>query len=319
MEYKDYYKTLGLDKKASEKEIQKAYKNLAKKYHPDVNKAKGAEAKFKELNEAYEVLGDKDKKQKYDTLGSNWNQYENAGNYAHQDMGDIGGKKFYGGDFSDFFETIFGSSSKSQSANSFGSILSGMGFGGQQNNQQKTRQKTQQHQQPHQEHKKIEAQEIEVEVSIEEVYEGSKKLMEIGEKKIEVSIPRGIDEGHKIRIKGSSGNDIHLKIKIKKHDLFKLEGKNIIYEVPVVDYDAIFGIEVTVPTISGSSVTLKIPQMTQSGKSLRLKNLGLPNRKTEERGDMFVKAKIMIPKDLSEKEKSLYQEIKDLRNLKDKY
>ncbi|MFN8670900.1 MAG: DnaJ C-terminal domain-containing protein [Candidatus Sericytochromatia bacterium] len=318
MNYKDYYKILGVDKKAAEKDIQKAYKTLAKKYHPDINKTKDAEAKFKEINEAYEVLGDKDKRQKYDNLGANWNQYQNFGNYSYQDMGDIKGNKFYGSDFSDFFEIFFGSGagggSTPNSSNPFGNIFSNMGFGGQQNTQQKkkTNQQTNQNQAPKE---KLEAKELDIEVSINEINEGGKRLIDIGSKKIEVNIPKGIDEGSKIRIKGeNNNNDIHLKVKIKAHDTFKLDGKNIIYEAPINDYDAVFGTEIRVPTISGSSVNLKIPATTQGGKQLRLKNLGLPNRKTDEKGDMFVKIKIMIPTNLTDKEKELYKQLKELRS-----
>lgn len=311
MQYKDYYKTLGVDKKASEKEIQKAYKTLAKKCHPDVNKSKDSEAKFKEINEAYEVLGDKEKRNRYDTLGANWEQ--NAGNYSYQDMGDIGGNKFYGSDFSDFFEVFFGQKSNAGEQNPFGNMFSGMG--GQK--QQRRRPTTEQPR--HQETTHHVPREVEVEVSLSEIYEGGKRQITIGDKKLEVSIPKGIENGKKIRIKDANNNDIHLKIKIKENDIFKLEGKNIIYEAPISDYDVIFGKEVLVPTISGGSINLKIPAGTQGGKRLRLKNLGLPTMKTDEKGDMYVKVKIMIPQNLTDKEKSLYEELKALRVGKDNF
>lgn len=316
MQYKDYYKTLGVDKKATEKEIQKAYKNLAKKYHPDINKAKDSEAKFKEINEAYEVVGDKEKRNRYDTLGANWDQ--NAGNYSYQDMGDIGGNKFYGSDFSDFFEVFFGQKSNAGSANPFGNMFSGMG-GAQQQQQQKQQRRKPAEPHRHQEHTETHhtPREVEVEVSLNEIFEGGKRQVTIGDKKLEVSIPKGIENGKKIRVKDGNNSDIHLKIKIKEHDLFKLEGKNIVYEAPITDYDVIFGKEVNVPTLSGGSVNLKIPAGTQGGKRLRLKNLGLPTMKTEEKGDMYVKVKIMIPQNLTDKEKSLYEELKALRAGKD--
>jgi curved DNA-binding protein len=317
MQYKDYYQILGVDKKASAEDIKKAYKKLAKKHHPDVNKDKGSEAKFKDLSEAYEVLSDKDKRHKYDTLGANWDQYSNFGgaNYnRYQDTGDINGNVFTGSDFSDFFEIFFGG--KSDSFGGFG------GFGGSQKAKSRTRQnpftqqQTQQKAPPPQEDKITE-----IEVSVSEAYNGGSRVVTLdhgyGNKKdIKVNIPKGVEQGTKIRIP-VQGQDIYFKIKIKENGFYKLDKKDVTCEIPVTDYEAVLGTEVLIPTISGSSINLKIPPQTQSGKTFRLKGLGMPDRKTEQKGDMYVKVKILLPKNLTEKEIELFTTLKELRKDKD--
>lgn len=321
MQYKDYYQILGVDKKATEDEIKKSFKKLAKKYHPDVNKEKGAESKFKDINEAYEVLGDKDKRHKYDTLGANWDQYADfggGGNYRYQDMGDINGRQFTGSDFSDFFEIFFGGRGDSFSNSGFG------GFGGQRT---KTGSRSSQNpfsgQQQQQQRSAVPQDEKipEVEVSLKEAYNGGSKLISLdmgfGNKKdIKVNIPKGAEQGMKMRIP-VQGQDVYFKIKIND-DIYKLEKKDITIEMPITDYEAVLGTEIQVPTLSGSAVNLKIPAHTQSGKKFRLKGLGMPERKTEHKGDMYVKIKIVIPNHLTEKEKELFTQLKDLREGKDK-
>lgn len=318
MQYKDYYQILGVDKKSSEDEIKKAYKKLAKKHHPDVNKDKNSEAKFKDINEAYEVLGDKDKRHKYDTLGANWDQYANfgGGNYnRYQDMGDINGNIFTGSDFSDFFEIFFGG--KSDSFGGFG------GFGGGQKTKSRARQNpfTQQQQtqqkQPVPQDDKI----PEIEVSVSEAYNGGSKLVTLdqgfGNKKdIKVNIPKGVEQGTKMRIP-VQGQDVYFKIKIKDSGFYKVDKKDVSCEIPVTDYEAVLGTEVLIPTLSGSSVNLKIPAHTQAGKTFRLKGFGMPDRKTDSKGDMYVKVKIVVPKHLTEKELELFSQLKEFRQGKD--
>lgn len=318
MKYKDYYKILGVDKNASEKEIQKAYKKLAKQYHPDISKEKGAEAKFKDLNEANEVLGDKDKRKKYDTLGADWDKYQDydfagAGAGRYQDVGNMGGKTFYGSDFSDFFEAFFGSQGGTQGGG-FESIFGNMGGGrktkkgGPQN-----RRTTQNYQEP------PEDLNAELEITLDEAYKGGKRIITIQagdrqQKKLEVNIPKGIEDGKKIRIPGGNqGGDIFLKINISPHNFFKLDKKDIHCEVQILDYEAVLGTETKIPTLSGSSINLKIPAGTHSGKTFRLKNLGMPYHKNEQKGDMYVKIKIDIPKHISDNEMELYSQLKELR------
>lgn len=324
MQYKDYYQILGVDKKSSDDEIKKAFKKLAKKYHPDVNKEKGAEAKFKDINEAYEVLGDKDKRNKYDTLGANWDQYQNFGgaNYnRYQDMGDINGNVFTGTDFSDFFEIFFGGKGDSFSGGGFG------GFGG---GQQRGRAKQQrqnpfggQQQQTQQRQKQAPPDEniTEIEVTVNEAYSGSSRIITIDQgygnsKEIKVNIPKGVESGTKIRIP-VQGQDVYFKVKIKDGGFYKLDKKDVTCEVPITDYEAVLGTEVQIPTLSGSSVNLKIPSYTQSGKTFRLKGLGMPDRKTDQKGDMYVKVKIVVPKNLTDQETELFTQLKELRKGKD--
>ncbi len=316
MQYKDYYKILGVDKNASDKDIQKAYRNLARKYHPDISKDKDAEKKFKELNEANEVLSDKDKRQKYDTLGADWDKYQSYGENAkrnyYQDYGDIGGQTFHGSDFSDFFEIFFGN----QGVN-FDGIFGNAG--GRKN--KKTQQQQTRRQATH-EHHKPEPQTHEIEINLNEAYQGGKRIINLQQdyeqKKLDVNIPKGVENGTKIRIPGGNQNsDIFLKIKIKEHEFFKLEKHDLHCEIPITDYEAVLGTDIKIPTLSGSSVNLKIPAHSQSGKTLRLKNLGMPILKSEQKGDMYVKVKIVIPKHLSEKETELYSQIKELRSGKD--
>ncbi|MBC7476247.1 MAG: J domain-containing protein [Candidatus Sericytochromatia bacterium] len=316
MQYKDYYKVLGVDKKATEDEIKKSYRKLARKYHPDVNKTKEADQKFKELNEANEVLSDKDKRHKYDTLGSDWDKYENV-NYGeqsrYQDSGNVNGNTFYGNDFSDFFEIFFGNKSQSAGSSPFGN-MGGRSTAGKSQQRKST---NQQYSQPAQD-----PITSELEITLNEAYLGGTRIISLqGEntkKDIKVNIPKGVENDTKIRIPGgNNGGDIYLKIKIKEHNFFKLDKKNITCEMPITDYESVLGTEIHVPTLSGSSVNLKVPQYSQSGKTFRLKGLGMPHHKSEEKGDMYVKIKIMVPKELNEQEIDLFQQLKVLREGKD--
>ena len=320
MEYKDYYKILGVDKKSTEDEIKKSYKKLAKKYHPDINKEKGSEKKFKDLSEAYEVLGDKDKRHKYDTLGSNWDQYQDFGgsNYnRYQDSGNVNGNVFTGSDFSDFFEIFFGGQGDS------------FGFGGAKKTNKKQTQYNpfeQQQQQQSSQKQNAQAQQdnaTEIEISLKEAYNGGTRVLSLDQgmgkrKEIKVNIPKSVENGTKIRIPGAGqGQDIYLKIKIREDAFYKIDKKDVTCEIPVTDYEAILGTEVNIPTLSGSSVNLKVPSGSRSGKTFRLKGLGLIDRKSEQKGDMYVKLKIVVPKNLTEEETSLFNQIKELRKGKD--
>lgn len=316
MEYKDYYKVLGVDKKASEKEIQKAFRTLSKKYHPDVNKEKGAEKKFKELNEAYEVLSDKNKRQKYDTLGANWDQYQNFGNYSYQDQGNFGGQTIYGSDFSDFFEIFFGGQANGTKTNS--SIFDNLFGGAKSKTSGRTSSGRQTQQQTYQQPKKETTEVIyDIDLNPKEIFEGGKKTVRIGEKELKVNIPKGIEDGKKLRIP-VDGNYVYLKVKVSNIGFFKLEKKDITCEIPITDYEAVLGTDINVPTISGGSVNLKVPPLSQSGKTFRLKNLGMyHDSKSETRGDMYVKLKITVPKNLTDQEKELFEKLKALRIGKD--
>lgn len=340
MKYKDYYKVLGVSKEADEKQIKAAFRKLARKYHPDVNKDPDATVKFKELNEAYEVLSDPQKRQRYDSLGSNWQEgsqftpppgYENihmnfgqgshGGFRSFGDFGDMGGL----GGFSDFFESIFGDLEK-QSA-------------GQQKHRYTHSQRPQQPQQPQENLDMTQDLTIDLEDLMGEGTKAVKisymdKCSECGgrgsmcfkcggsgvasvSKVLNVKIPKGIKEGAKIRLAGegkasSSGRkgNLYFVIKYKSHQDFVVDGTNISSDVEVPAPKAVLGTVAEVKTLHGV-VKVTIPAGTQSGKSLRLKNLGLP-KKEGGFGDHIAKIKITIPETPTEAEKELYKKLANL-------
>jgi curved DNA-binding protein len=321
MDYKDYYKVLGVDRNASQDDVKKAFRRLARKYHPDMNKDdKNAEEKFKEINEANEVLSDPEKRQKYDQFGSHWQQYERAGGRPEdfnwdswrnpfgggqqqtrqvsqeeleQIFGNLGGM---GGGFSDFFETLFGGARQT----------GGRGFG-----QQQIRRPQRGHDAEHT-----------VEITLEEAHHGTSRLLEWeGGRKIEANIPPGVKTGSKVRLRGQGGQgamggqsgDLFLKIKVLPHPLFERDGDNLRTSIPVGLYDALLGGEVEVAGID-KRVTLKIPPETDNGKVFRLRNLGMPHlRDPKKFGDLFVKIDVKLPKNLTKEEKQRFHELRRLR------
>ncbi len=321
MEYKDYYKTLGLDKKASEDDIKKAYRSLARKYHPDVNKDPKAEEMFKEVNEAYQVLSDSEKRQKYDTLGSEWQQYQRSGGQPggfdwgrwqqqpgqsgayrtvspeefEQMFGGSGGMGGMGG-FSDFFTSIFGGG--------FGGFSgapgadAGYGQAGQSYRSRPPMRRDVEH---------------EVEITLEEAYSGTTRIFQFSDgRKINATIPAGVDNGSKVRLSGQAdGADLYLVIKVLPHKTFTRKGNNLLLDLPVDFYTAALGGELEISTM-GKAVKLNIPAGTNSGKTFRLKGLGMPIlRKKGEKGDLLAKAVIHLPKPLSQAEKEKLQALRD--------
>lgn len=312
LEYKDYYKILGVPKNASEKDIKLSYRKLARQYHPDVNPDKSAESKFKEINEAYEVLSDKEKRQKYDELGSDWNKYAGAGfgagqNYGRApggyrtvnfDLSDLMGGGYEGDEsFSDFFKVFFGEGSQGRNADWFES---------------RTRQK------------KPRDLNYTLEIDLEDSFKGAvKKIRLQGEDAnpmtIEVKIPKGVRDGSKIRLGGAAGSaaadkksDIYLETHIRKHNFFEVDGGNLKCEVPVTPQEAVLGAKISIPTFAGN-VTVDVPKRAQSGATLRLKGLGFPQFNKYPAGDLYVKLKIVIPENLSGKEISFYEELLKLQ------
>jgi curved DNA-binding protein len=292
MEYKDYYKILGVSRDASQDEIKRAYRKLARKYHPDVSKERNAELRFKELGEANEVLKDKNKRATYDQLGSNWQAGEqfrpppgwNQGSTARDDSGV---------NFSDFFDNMFGGG-RQQSHNPFRS--------------------------------KGEDQHTKISISLEDAYHGSTRTLklEVPEvhrtghritktRTLNVKIPKGVTEGKKIRLsgqgagsmKGGPRGDLYLEVTIKDHPLYRLEGKDISFNLPITPWEAALGGSIKVPTLAGS-VDLKLPSDSQSGKKLRLKGRGLPGNPA---GDYYVILQIMTPKANTNKEKEFYHKM----------
>ena len=313
MDYKDYYNTLGISKTATEGEIKTAYRKLARRYHPDVNKDPKAEDKFKEVNEAYQVLSDPEKRKKYDQFGSEWQRYQSSGgqpggfDWGRWQQAPQGGQPGYRtvsqeefndmfgglGGFSDFFNTLFGQG----------------GFGTGQSYSQASRSPQRASQGAH-------AMEHEVEITLEEAYSGTKRTLQFEDgRKIEANIPQGVNTGSKVRLSGQAGGaDLYLKIKILPHKVFTRKGDDLTATVPVDLYTAILGGEVSVDTLS-KPVRLTIPEGTDSGKRVRLKGLGMPNlKKPGEYGDLYARIEIHLPSHLTPAEKEKFREIRNMRH-----
>lgn len=297
-EYKDYYKTLGVARSATKDEIAKAYKKLARKYHPDLNPGdKKAEEKFKDITEAYEVLKDEEKRKLYDNLGPDW---QNASRFGGAGQGGpFGGFSYQGqnmGGFSDFFESLFGGG-RFGGENPFGGFSSqGGGRRGQD-------------------------VETEIQIPLELARHGGERQVSfrMGSKPVtlKVNIPAGIREGKKLRLSGrgypsmggGQNGDLYLKVMFAPHPQFKVEGQDLVYEARVMPWAAVLGGKIRVPTLDGE-VELSLPSGTSSGRRLRLRGKGLgPD---SDRGDLLVRVEIDAPRLESEKERSLWQELAKL-------
>lgn len=283
MEYKDYYKVLGVSRDASQDDIKKAYRKLARKYHPDVSKEPDAEAKFKEVGEAYEVLRDTDKRAQYDRFGSNYQHGQSFRSPPGWEE-NVGG--FAGGNFSSFFENMFG----------------GGGMGGDD---------------PF--FARGDDVNAKITVSLEDAYHGANKTIRrpTGASQngtINVKIPAGIEPGKKIRLTGQgkkgmggkSGN-LYLEVRIAPHKYYRVEGKDIYLDLPITPWEAALGGKVTVPTLAGK-ISLTIPEGARSGQKMRLKGRGLPGKPA---GDQFVVLQIQTPAAHSDKQRRLYQQMAD--------
>jgi len=307
VKYKDYYEILGVPRTATQEEIQRAYRKLARKYHPDVNKEPGAEEKFKEINEAYEVLKDPEKRKRYDQLGAHWKTGQDftppPGWEVHFDFGPGAGKGVediifgFGGrgssGFSDFFEALFGGMRRGQAGaetSGFTRVRDGAD------------------------------QEATIRISLEDAYHGAQKIITLpnSHKTYEVKIPAGILPGQKIRLAGQGepgigggrSGDLYLKVEIEPHPVYRLEGRDLYMNLPIAPWEAALGGDVTVDTIAGP-VTIRIPSGTQSGQKLRLKGKGMPNPKGAP-GDLYAVVQIMVPKHLTAKERELFEKLRDI-------
>lgn len=306
--YKDYYEILGVSRSATEKEIKSAFRKLARKYHPDTNRGnKDAEEKFKEINEAYEVLSNPDKKRRYDTLGSGFSSGSDftpppGFDFPFDNLGK-GFTQAHEAPFSDFFEMLFGETFKNKTTTHFDDLFT----------QAYPRQQTAK--------KRGDDQSIKLELTIEEAYRGTTRKMDINipglpPKRLEVKIPPNVREGSKIRMSGEGSpgknggqtGDLYLVVALKKHPFFVIENDDINSEILITPSNAVLGTEIEVPTLDGP-VRMVIPPGTQNDKMLRLRGKGMPHQKREGRGDHFVKVKINIPTVISEEEKKLYQEL----------
>jgi DnaJ-class molecular chaperone len=341
VEFRDYYKTLGVSKTASDKEIKQAYRKLARKFHPDVNPSdKAGEVKFKEINEAYEVLGDPEKRKKYDELGANWRYYEQAqraggqGAGAATSAGDpfAGGSPFGGGfgggawtinmggpggartmspeemeemfgdqnPFSDFFRTFFGGEEfASRRTHGAGPRARGSRRG--------------------------RDLEHELELTLEEAFNGVTRRMTITHdghsRTVDVRIPAGVTSGARVRAagggesgaQGGSSGDLYLRVKVRPHPQFEVQGHDLHTKVPVPLTTAVLGGEAEVATLTGP-VRLRIPALTQQGQVFRLKGHGMPAvGRPKDRGDLYATADVVLPKSLTEEQKRLFERLQALQ------
>jgi curved DNA-binding protein len=314
MEFKDYYRLLGVEKSATKDEIRKAYRKLAMKYHPDRNPGnKTAEEKFKEITEAHEVLSDTEKRKKYDTLGANWKQYQNTGRGFEDFFTQFSGRRSSGrgtsfefsgdlGDlfgnmsgFSDFFENFFGGG-----RNDFG----GFSRSSQQN-------------------QKGQDLEATLYVPLEEAYNGTSKEILINNKKLRIQIDPGTKDGTKLRLKSQGRDavgrgikgDLYLTIKIEKHPFYEIEGEDLYYDLDVDFYTAALGGKKMIKLINNRTINLEIPEGTDSGKVFRVGNFGLKKPgATNSRGNLYIRIKVETPKNLNKKEKELIIELQKLRS-----
>lgn len=314
VEYKDYYKILGLSKGAKPEEIKKAYRRLARQYHPDLNKGADAEKRFKEINEAQEVLLDPEKRARYDQLGPDWERFARGSGggapggfqwvYTTPGAGAGGGQDF--SQFSDFFRMVFGDAG-------FGASVGGFGMG-EDLGRQRVRGNGRARAHPG------EDIESEVQITLPEAYRGTDRSIEIqrengSTKRLDVKIPAGVRDGQRIRLAAQGGagggggpaGDLYLRVRVQPHPFFRREGDDIHVDLPVALHEALLGAEVTVPTLKGR-VSLKIPPETQNGRVIRLAGQGTP-RSGGGHGDMFVTVKVVLPQKLSSEERELVQKI----------
>jgi DnaJ-class molecular chaperone len=294
VEYKDYYKTLGVSKTASEKEIKAAYRKLARKFHPDMNAGnKQSEARFKEINEAHEVLSDPEKRRRYDAVGENWESYGQSGpapggfpgrGRVRVHMGGVGEEGF-----SDFFKSIFG-------GGGFEDV-----FGS--------------------EPPPPADLEAEVELTLEEALKGTKRTLDLGEKgsprRVEVKIPPGVRDGSRVRVAGEGGRgqgrkgDLFLRVRLAPDRRFERKGDDLLTTVSVPLTTAVLGGEVQVPTLEGP-VEIKVPAGTPAGRVFRLRGKGLPSLEGKGRGDILATLSVDLPKNLSRREREIFEELKGL-------
>lgn len=314
MEYKDYYKILGVARNADEKEIKQAYRKLAHKYHPDKNRGDAeAERKFKEVNEAHTVLGDKEKRSQYDRFGAQWEQYARAGgneqDFWSQFQGGRGGQtrtmspeefqQMFGDQgFSSFFESLFGGAGMGGGRRTQGAPGMGFDFGGGRSAP------------------RARAAEVPVSVTLEEAYRGTERTLQSDEgTRFQVSIPAGVKSGSKVRVSNAGGmGNVILKVEVKPHNQFTREEDNLRVKASVDLYTALLGGEVQAPTME-RPVILTIPAGTQNGRVFRLRGLGMPNlKKSSDKGDLLVEVEVKLPTELTKEERALFEKLRAMQH-----
>lgn len=312
MDYKDYYKTLGVDKGATEKEIKTAFRRLARQHHPDVNPDDPqAEERFKEINEAYEVLSDPEKRRKYEQLGADWQRWQRTGggpgdfDWSRWTSGQPGGgvhvrygtpedlEDLFGGGspFSDFFSQVFGGMGGGTRAGGF--------------EYQARAQRGQDYEQP-------------VEITLQEAYHGTSRVLQKNGQRLEVKIPAGAKNGTRVRMSGEGGlgaaggpaGDLYLRVTVLPDSHFERRGDDLHTTLTTDLYTMVLGGEVRVPTMAGE-VVLTIPSGTQNGRTFRLRGKGMPRlRQSDEHGDLYARVEVQLPTDLTAQQRDLFEELR---------
>jgi curved DNA-binding protein len=310
MEYKDYYAILGVDRKADQKQIKAAYRKLARKYHPDQNREPSATARFKEISEAYEVLGNTGKRAQYDKIPENWREtfgfnrseggFRHAGPWARAQNGGQGVRFAFGGgegtdDFSDFFRIFFGSGGMN------GPFVNQDIFGGGR--------------------AAYRGADVEgtLEISLREAYHGSEKQLSFNGQTFRLKIPAGTEDGTSMRLPsggqpgahGGSAGDLHIRIQVRPHHFFGLKGRDLECSLPVTVPEAVLGAKVEFPHLKGK-VAVNVPPGSQNGTMLRLKRLGLPGADGKPPGNLLIRLEVRLPEQLSVTEKELYEKLRDV-------
>ena len=332
VDFKDYYKILGVDRKADDKTIKSAYRRLARKYHPDVAKTKDATDRFKEVSEAYEVLSDPEKRRRYDSLGPDWQRYTQAppagppgGGFRVEYGGDPGNL----GDFSEFFRSIFGDlGAHARRGSRSGGIRFDEGFD-----------------------RTPRGADVEagVEISLDEAFHGARKTFAMdleepcavcggsgnvqgkpcaacggggwqrAQRQVDVKIPAGVKSGQRVRVSGEgtgapgARGDLYLSVTVAAHPFFERKGDDVHLTLPITAPEAALGTSIEVPTLRGK-VSMKVPPATSSGRAFRLPGYGMPRLKGGGAGDQFVAVKIVMPSELTSEERELYEKLKALRS-----
>jgi curved DNA-binding protein len=315
MDYKDYYKILGVDKTASEKDIKSAFRRLARQHHPDVNpNDSGAEERFKEINEAYEVLSDPEKRRKFDQLGADWRRWQQTGgrpgdfDWSRWSTGAPGERVHVRYGTPEDLEDLFGGSSPFSDFFSqiFGGMGAGSGGGGFQHEVRPQRGRD--YEQP-------------VEITLREAHAGTRRILQRDGHRLEIKIPPGAKTGTRVRMSGEGGSgigggpagDLYLRVKVLPDRQFDRKGDDLYTTVSVDLYTMVLGGEVPVPTMDGE-VVLSIPAGTQNGRTFRLRGKGLPRlRQPDQRGDLYVKAEVRLPTRLGPREQELFEELRRVK------
>lgn len=332
VDFKDYYKILGVDRKADDKTIKSAYRRLARKYHPDVAKTKDATDRFKEVSEAYEVLSDPEKRRRYDSLGPDWQRYTQAppagppgGGFRVEYGGDPGNL----GDFSEFFRSIFGDlGAHARRGSRSGGIRFDEGFD-----------------------RTPRGADVEagIEISLDEAFHGARKTFAMdleepcavcggsgnvqgkpcaacggggwqrAQRQVDVKIPAGVKSGQRVRVSGEgtgppgARGDLYLSVTVAAHPFFERKGDDVHLTLPITAPEAALGTSIEVPTLRGK-VSMKVPPATSSGRAFRLPGYGMPRLKGGGAGDQFVAIKVVMPSELTSEERELYEKLKALRS-----